>query len=105
MSLLKITSGLKNQKVLTEAFVYARICQSLENLFTSNFPEFVDDFKKLIILSKKLDDCLKITLKSSDIQFLSWLKSQNIDDLLSSNLESIGVLDENEILKINYKII
>lgn len=105
MSFLKITTGHKNQKMLTEAFIYAKISQALEDIFKVNFASFLEDYKKLSIICKNIGGNLKLTLKSSDIQFLSWLKSQNIDDLLLTELQKTEILGDNQTLKIIYKII
>ena len=105
MSPLSVVSGHKNQKILQEAFRFAKINQAIEKLYTTDYPEFNEEFKQLTIQIKNDSDHLKLTLKSTNIQFLAWMQTQNLDQKLSNILTEFGILENNFTLKLIYKII
>lgn len=105
MSSLSVVSGHKNQKILLEAFRFAKINQAVEKLYTTDYPEFNEEFKQLSIEIKNDISYLKLTFKSSNIQFLAWMQTQNLDQKLTNILMEFGILEENFTLKLIYKII
>ncbi len=111
ISTLLVTSAKK--QFLGDAYFFAVVNKTINTIFENNYPKLVDDLKLCEIFVKHSEDntklhqsrgsegMIKITIQSSDISFLTWLKTESED--IREGLSKI--LNEKKLLKENYEVL
>ncbi len=83
---------------LSQAYFFSVVNKSIASIFETEYPKLVEDLKLCEIFVKHETDGVKIIIQSSDISFLTWLKTEgeNIKDKLFETLVEKKLLKDSE---------
>ena len=83
---------------LSQAYFFSVVNKSIALLFEIEYPKLVEDLKSCEIFVKHEIGGVKIIIQSSDIAFLTWIKTEgeNIKDKLCEALVEKKLLKDNE---------
>lgn len=93
-----LLSNSVKKKFLSDAYYFAVVNKAIEEIFQFEFPKLVGDLRLCEIFVKHSELQIKITIQSSDISFLTWLKteSENIRERLVEILVVKKLLKEKD---------
>ena len=83
---------------LSQAYFFSVVNKYIASIFETEYPKLIEDLKLCEIFVKHEIDGARIIIQSSDIAFLTWLKTENenIKDKLCESLVEKRLLKDNE---------
>ena len=83
---------------LSQAYFFSVVNKSIIGIFETEYPKLLEDLKSCEIFVKHENKRVKIIIQSSDIAFLTWLKteSENIKENLFEALVEKKLLKDGE---------
>ena len=80
---------------LSQAYFFSVVNKSITSIFETEYPKLIEDLKLCEIFVKHQINGVKIIIQSSDISFLTWLKTEG-EHIKNKLLE---ILTEKRLLK------